>query len=569
MHLSRRRDLPLALALLGALCVAAAVARMVAAAPSDVDPSFGGGEQVATDLGGTDAAYTIAVQPDGKLLLAGTSDAGGEKFSLALVRYNPDGTLDEGFGAAGIVTTDLGGTDAAYAVGVGADGAIVVLAVSDVGARRDRVLLRYSADGRLDEGFGSGGIIRTPLAPDFPITAGLAVRPDGKIVVGEHQPSPRGYDLVLTRYQPDGGVDRDFGVDGALTLDFAGAEGALALHLAGDGGIVVAGSTGAPGAVNIALERLSADGGGDRVSLLGQPLAAALGDHVATALSISESGEVTLAAYFVDGETHTLLLQTPPSPAGGASDAAAGRVDATVTRTLEQPYALGLQPDAKVLVAGLAQDDFAVRRYLGASTGPTPSPSTTATPRAMATPPTRSPARRPLPAPPARTAPQPGPAMPMATPAPALAPAPTAPGAPVAPAASAPPQPVTAPSSAPAPAPPSAPPAAPAQGSPPPTGGAPPSGPVLPPLVSPPLPAPSSAPVPLPSAGPVPVPSAAPLPAPSTAPLPVPNPAPLPLPLPAPDPLPMPAPLPPLPGALPLAAQATTTGGRSRASRRR
>jgi uncharacterized delta-60 repeat protein len=87
------------------------VATVAAAAPGDLDPTFGVGGTVVTDLGGSDYPGAIAVQPDGKIVVAGArfiGPAATPRSAIVLVRYRSDGTLDATFGAGGIVVTELG-----------------------------------------------------------------------------------------------------------------------------------------------------------------------------------------------------------------------------------------------------------------------------------------------------------------------------------------------------------------------------------------------------------------------------------------------------------------------------
>src|SRR5689334_529639 len=98
-----------------------APAAQAVAAPGDLDVSFSGDGKQTTDFGGADAAAAVAVQADGKIVVAGSS--GGD---FALARYGTDGTPDPSFSGDGMVTTDLGGTDAGQDVAIQADGKIVV-----------------------------------------------------------------------------------------------------------------------------------------------------------------------------------------------------------------------------------------------------------------------------------------------------------------------------------------------------------------------------------------------------------------------------------------------------------
>ena len=122
------------------------------AAPGDLDVSFSGDGKQTTDFGGSDAAAAVAVQADGKIVVAGSS--GG---NFALARYGADGTLDPSFSGDGLVTTDLGGTDDGQGVAIQADGKIVVAG----GSGGNFALARYTAGGVLDTSFSGDGMQTT------------------------------------------------------------------------------------------------------------------------------------------------------------------------------------------------------------------------------------------------------------------------------------------------------------------------------------------------------------------------------------------------------------------------
>src|SRR5215208_8212246 len=103
-----------AFALLALLLSTATPTTPASAAGGDLDPTFGAGGTVTTDLGGYESAHAVAVQPDGKLVVAGfagQSDAPSVFGDICVVRYTPDGSLDTGFGSGGKVLLDFGGTD--------------------------------------------------------------------------------------------------------------------------------------------------------------------------------------------------------------------------------------------------------------------------------------------------------------------------------------------------------------------------------------------------------------------------------------------------------------------------
>lgn len=164
---------------------------LVQAAPGDLDPTFGTGGKVVTDFGGPGGAHAVAILPDGKIVVAGAGlvNPGDNVTDLALARYNADGTLDQTFGAGGVVFTDLGRDESWFAVALQSDGKIVVGGGSGFAFPSSAVLGRFNPDGSPDTSFGTGGVVTT----DFggfgcgDISAGiqaLALQPsDGKIVV--------------------------------------------------------------------------------------------------------------------------------------------------------------------------------------------------------------------------------------------------------------------------------------------------------------------------------------------------------------------------------------------------
>ncbi|HSW22465.1 MAG TPA: hypothetical protein VLJ62_06850 [Burkholderiaceae bacterium] len=223
----------------------------------DVDTSFASGGTVITPVDiGEDYANAVAVQNDGKLLVAGSS-ATVQGTKVSLLRYRRDGGLDASFGNGGKVLTPLGarGNDSASAIAVQADGKIVVAGSSDQGgtAGLDFALLRYNADGSLDATFGNGGIVLTDLGSATDRAWALLLTADGKIVLGGETntgSTAGGVDFALARYLGNGTLDTGFGNGGKVVTALKSATGtdivrALAVQtVAGKTRIVAAGGEG-------------------------------------------------------------------------------------------------------------------------------------------------------------------------------------------------------------------------------------------------------------------------------------------------------------------------------------
>src|SRR5439155_974558 len=101
-----------------------------------------------------------------------------------LARYNSDGSLDSTFGSGGIVTTDFGSSETAFAISVAADGKITAAGGTKGASPGDIAVARYNSDGSLDSSFGSGGKVTTDFAAGSDDVAfGLVVQPDGQITI--------------------------------------------------------------------------------------------------------------------------------------------------------------------------------------------------------------------------------------------------------------------------------------------------------------------------------------------------------------------------------------------------
>jgi uncharacterized delta-60 repeat protein len=198
-----------------------------------------------------DLAEAVGVQPDGKIVVAGlAATVAGSITDFALVRYNPDGTLDQGFGNHGIVTTDIAGDDAAVALAIQADGKITL-----VGTAGEHIALaRYTPNGNLDPTFGTGG---TAIYPGFGEASGLAVTPTGEIFIAGDNAG----DFLLLSYRADGTLNPGFGNVGTVTTDISGGFDAgenVAIDSAGR--IVLVGRASSSTTLDMALARYNPDG---------------------------------------------------------------------------------------------------------------------------------------------------------------------------------------------------------------------------------------------------------------------------------------------------------------------
>lgn len=283
-----------------------AVARYVARGSLDASFGSGGSTTIGLGLGAANAvtvavARALALQPDGKIVVAGYSYEGNRaRFTLA--RLNPDGSLDATFGTAGRVTTEIGDFAAAYALVLQPDGRLVAAGSSSTGARTEFALARYNRDGSLDSSFGTGGIVTTPIGPRSDNAYSVAVQPDGKIVAAGE--SERGadssrYDFALARYHANGSLDLEFGTGGKATAGFDTESYGYALVVQPNGKIVLAGPSYRPDDADhraFALARFNRNGTLDTGFATGGKVRTPIGaDSPATALVLQPDGKLLAA----------------------------------------------------------------------------------------------------------------------------------------------------------------------------------------------------------------------------------------------------------------------------------
>jgi len=196
-----------------------------------LDPSFGNGGQVVTSITpGEDEARTVAIQPDGKILVAGYSSSTVTGRDFACVRYMPNGDLDSTFGVNGIVTTDvqIGSQDVVNSMVLLSSGKFILAGYSDDGLDAEATMIRYNTDGSIDSTFGTNGIVLTDFfTNDFDQINVIKIHElTGNIVVGGHAYYEYTYFSytanllapVIARYLPDGTPDSTFNGTGINLL---------------------------------------------------------------------------------------------------------------------------------------------------------------------------------------------------------------------------------------------------------------------------------------------------------------------------------------------------------------
>ncbi|HSK72137.1 MAG TPA: FG-GAP-like repeat-containing protein, partial [Pyrinomonadaceae bacterium] len=336
-----------------------------------LDASFGNGGKVVTPIGGsTDIANAIAVQTDGKIVAAGSSSQGATNFALA--RYNRDGSLDTTFGTGGIVTTLIGSTSTARAIALQADGKIVVAGVSSNGTNADFALARYNRDGSLDTTFGTDGKITPPIGDGSEAANAVVIQTDGKIIAAGETSNGTNNDFALVRYNTNGSLDASFGTGGKVVTAVENNDDVIySLVIQPDEKIIAAGRSN-NGEINIfAVARYNINGSLDATFGNGGKVTTIVGGASgANAAALAPNGKIVTAGDSYNLKDNEFALAR--YNANGTLDASfgeGGKVITTISSGDDIAKAVAVQPDGKIVAAGWSSNggvfSFALIRYNG------------------------------------------------------------------------------------------------------------------------------------------------------------------------------------------------------------
>jgi uncharacterized delta-60 repeat protein len=360
------------------------------------DNGFDGDGRAVADFGGDDKAYAAALQPDGRIVVAGQGGSTQVGVWMAVARFDPDGSLDETFDPGGadgdgkklftnyedqqevegvlvqpdgrIVLAgtgygaenndfaitrlypkgavdgtifehaDFGGDDKAYGAALGPDGKLVV-AGDAYGTNVEMAVARYKPDGSLDKTFGAGTGKRRFGFEDDASARAVLVQPDGKIVVAGI--GGLGYDFLVARLNPDATPDPTFSTDGISTADFGGADGAYSAVLRPDGKVVAAGLT-TEGGAEFAVARFLPNGALDTTfGSEGKSTVSFATADIANAVALQPDGRVVVAGQTLYNNVAVARLQADPPPAAGAGPAGGPGSAGGTARTPSTPRCAG------------------------------------------------------------------------------------------------------------------------------------------------------------------------------------------------------------------------------------
>jgi len=288
-----------------------------------LDNTFGNNGISVIDLGSIkETVRSIAVQPDSKIVFAGTYDEGVNSLDFLIGRINTNGNLDSTFGINGVLKVTIGSSnDYANTVKIQNDGKILVGGYK-YGSNSDFALIRCSQNGILDNTFGSSGIVITDLGNNSENAYSLAIQNDGKILLGGYTNNTSSNDdFALVRYNSNGSLDNTFGNAGVAINNIGysfSPDRIYSIIITDDNKIIATGKAqSASNNCNIPLVRYNVNGSLDNT-------------FGTSGISLSDQGNI-----------------------GGNSE--------------ERAVAIDIQIDKKIVVAGYDEDGvrFMVSRYIG------------------------------------------------------------------------------------------------------------------------------------------------------------------------------------------------------------
>jgi len=331
-----------------------------------LDNTFADGGKQKTDFGSTDdKAREIAIQNDGKIVVAGSS---GDNFGIA--RYNTDGSLDNTFDGDGFLTTAFVAVNTANAMVLQSDGKIIVGGSSG--------MARYNTDGSLDVSFNGNGKLTAPFKDSYPFSCNaIALQTDGKIVITGNSNT----DCIIARYNIDGSIDNTFGYTGVeYVFDFTNkADKCIAIQ--SDGKIVTGGNhlnSYRTTQSSFLLQRFNTDGKPDETFGTDGIVNNSPGGHnldYGTSLLLQSDGKIILAGSAYNGSSNDFAIVRYNTDGSLDNTFSGDGIEITKASTAYSAIAGTALADGQLYAAGYGQypGNFGVvARYLLASGGPLP-----------------------------------------------------------------------------------------------------------------------------------------------------------------------------------------------------
>ncbi len=325
-----------------------------------------------------DWSYSLALQPDGKIVLGGVSHG-----HFALARYYSNGSLDSTFGNGGKVTSSLRPltTEIIHGILIRPDGKIIAAGVTvdnavSLNPQGDFMLAQYLPDGDLDLSFGIGGVVTTDFDHgSYDEANALALQRDGKIVVGgysNHRNKDALYGpdhLALVRYTPEGRLDPGFGNDGKVVIN-AGSlkEAVTSVIIDNDQTILAGGFINGENRGDLLLAKLQPNGtltpawgntgSGLTINNLGT------GSERITCLALQPDGKIVAGGQVAPSNNADFaVFRYDPDGFLDPTFGNGGILTADFGGREDRVHAVALQKDGMIVAVGQSETDFALVRF--------------------------------------------------------------------------------------------------------------------------------------------------------------------------------------------------------------
>ncbi len=334
-----------------------------AAAPGDLDPTFGTGGRVVFQVGLSGYAVDMAAQPDGRIVLVGPS-AGSR---VALARLLPSGKLDPTFGTGGEARLQLPGEAAPGAVAVRPDGKVVVAGVFFLpGSTYEVFVARLTARGRLDRSFSGNGWAPVPFASPGFGGVRIALLPGGRTLVS----GASGPDFAVARLRANGTPDTTFDDDGIRTVSMgAGFDVPCAVLAQPDGKVLLAGEVDNGTSTNFGIARLLEGGDTDTgFGLNGKRITSFTADHdIPRSAALQPDGNVVVVGVAGGADPAFALVRYTSAGAPDPTFGPGGKITTNVGPGFDQAVDVRVGADGRIVVVGTAGTPetfrLAVARY--------------------------------------------------------------------------------------------------------------------------------------------------------------------------------------------------------------
>ncbi|MEM7345705.1 MAG: hypothetical protein AAF485_15790 [Chloroflexota bacterium] len=350
----------------------------------DLDPTFRGTGFFTTPIANTSGwGKGVVIQDDGAIIATALTKKNtpfyhNSIYDLTLVRYKPNGDLDTSFNQTGIVTTTIDSSLVDNAgVALQSDGKILVAGDYAIDSNNDAILIaRYTTTGNFDSTFDSTGLITTPIGSRFRVAKIVIQTNDKIVIVGTKSDSAKSI-ITLTRYNKDGGLDTSFNGSGVVTVSLTYSARASDVAIQPDEKIVIVGSP-INSDASLLIIRYSKNGILD-TSFNGSGVVTASITQTLRyeAVAIQPDKKIIVAKSIIQNDADLAILRLNENGTFDTTFGNTGVVTTYLSSRIDIIRSVGLQSNGKIIAGAYSNGgfpgigepsgyfDFALLRYLG------------------------------------------------------------------------------------------------------------------------------------------------------------------------------------------------------------